>query len=316
VHKRAETRGSRSAVRARKAAQPAVVGVRITHAERVVYPDANVTKLMVADYYARVGERMLPYVAGRPLSVMRCPDGLNAPCFFQKHLARYAVPGVGIVMIDESTGRNPYPVAESVEALVGMAQWNVLELHAWSSSARALDRPDTLVLDLDPDPALPWAALVQAARDTRALLESLDMVSFVKTTGGKGLHVVVPLERRSSWDEAKAFARGVALHMAEAWPERFTATSGEENRRRKIFVDYLRNARGATAVVPYSLRARPGARVATPLSWSELSAKTTPAEFTIATVPDRVRRGKDPWADYAKSAQRLTAKALRAVRGR
>jgi bifunctional non-homologous end joining protein LigD len=294
----------------------AVGSVWITHPDRIVYPDANVTKMMVAEYYAGVGKRALAFVAGRPLAIVRCPDGLAAQCFFQKHVGRYAIPGIDVVRIDESTGRNPYAVANRVEALVGLAQWNAIELHVWGATAPAIDRPDTLVLDLDPDPALPWGALVEAARETRALLEALDMVSFVKTTGGKGLHVVVPLERRSAWEEVKAFAQAVAVHLTRRFPDRFTATMGEGNRRGRIFVDYLRNARGATAVAPYSLRARPGATVATPLAWDELSPSTPPSAFTIATVPERVARRKDPWADYVAARQRLSAKALRTLRDR
>lgn len=302
-------RGARAAPRKR-----AVGTVWITHPERVVYPGTQITKLMVAQYYAAVGERMLAFIAGRPLAIVRCPDGLAAQCFFQKHVGRYAIPGIDVVRIDESTGRNPYAIANRVEALVGLAQWNALELHMWGATAPEIERPDTLVLDLDPDPALPWSALVAAARETRALLEALDLASFVKTTGGTGLHVVVPLERRHTWDEVKDFARAVALRLTRTASERFVATPGEANRRGKIFVDYLRNARGATAVAPYSLRARPGARVSTPLAWSELTESTPPAAFTILTVPERIARRKDPWTDFRVSRQRLSAKALQALR--
>ena len=293
--------------------RPAVGRVQITHPDRVVYPETKVTKLMVAEYYARVADRLLPFIAERPLAILRCPEGIDAQCFFQKHVGRYKIPGIEIFMIDESTGRNPYAIANSVDALVGLAQWNALELHGWGSTAPQIDKPDTLVLDLDPDPALPWSAIVAAARETRALLDRLGVISFVKTTGGKGLHVVVPLQKRHSWDEVKDFARNVAMHLTRASPDRFVATPGESNRRGRIFVDYLRNSRGATAVAPYSLRARPGAHVATPLSWGELSDKTPPGTFTIATVVRRVASRKDPWVEYGDQRQRLTAKALRAL---
>jgi bifunctional non-homologous end joining protein LigD len=292
-----------------------IAGVKITHGERVVYPDAELTKRMVAEYYARVAERLLPFVANRPLAIVRCPDGLNAECFFQKHVGRYAIPGIEVFMIDESTGRNPYAIANTPQALVGLAQWNAVELHAWGSTAPAIERPDTLVLDLDPDPALAWSAVAAAANEVRVLLEAVDLAPFVKTTGGKGLHVVVPLQRRHTWDEVKGFARGVALRLVATAPDRYSATPGEANRRGRIFVDYLRNARGATAVAPYSLRARPGARVATPLDWREVSAKTPPSVFTLSSVPARLSR-KDPWADYGARRQRLGAKALRAIASR
>jgi bifunctional non-homologous end joining protein LigD len=299
-----------------RTAGTAVYGVKVTHPERIVYPDTGVTKLEVARYYASVASRLLPFIADRPLSIVRCPDGLNAECFFQKHVGRYAIPGIDVVMIDESTGRNPYAIANRAEALVGLAQWNALELHAWGSTAPQIDRPDTLVLDLDPDSALPWSAVVAAAREVRALLEKVELVSFVKTTGGRGLHVVVPLQRRHSWDEVRTFAQSIAVRFARLAPDRFTATRGERHRRGRIFIDYLRNARGATAVAPYSLRARSGATVATPLSWDELGARTAPAQFTIATVPERIRKKADAWASFGAHRQRLSRKSAQALASR
>jgi bifunctional non-homologous end joining protein LigD len=299
-----------------RASAPEIAGVTITHPDRVVYPDVKGTKLMVAEYYARVAGRLLPYVAGRPLSVVRCPEGVGAECFFQKHVGKARIPGVEIATIADSAGRNPYIVANTVKALAGLAQMNTLELHAWGARAAAIERPDTLVLDLDPDPGLAWGAVVSAARETRALLDALGLHSFVKTTGGKGLHVVVALQRRHRWDEVKDFAQGIAAHLARTSPERFTATMGESHRKGRIFVDYLRNVRGATAVVPYSLRARAGATVATPLAWDELSAKLRPGAFTISTVPKRVAKGEDPWADYEQRRARLTSAMFRALRNR
>ena len=190
---------------------------------------------------------------------------------------------------------------------------NAIELHVWGAKVAAIERPDTLVLDLDPDRAVSWATVVAGAKLTRALLEDLGLVALVKTTGGKGLHVVVPLERRHSWDEVKDFAHDVATHLANTFPDRFTATMSKARRRGKIFVDYLRNTRGATAVAPYSLRARPGVTVATPLSWDELSAKTLPTAFTITTVLERIASKPDPWADYERRRRRLTAAMRRAL---
>ena len=308
---RLATRGR--AVTKVRASPPMIAGVKISHPERDVYPDAGVTKLMVAEYYERVAPRLLPYVAGRPLSIVRCPDGANAACFFQKHVGDYAIPGVEVAMIEDSTGRNPYIVANTAKALVGLAQMNALELHVWGAKVAAIERPDSIVFDLDPDPGLPWASVVAAAKLTRTLLDELGLDCLVKTTGGKGLHVVVPL-RRHGWDEVKDFAQAVAEHLAKTLPEQFTATMSKARRRGKIFVDYLRNTRGATAVAPYSLRARAGATVATPLSWDELSAKIAPGAFTIATVPQRIAKRKDPWADYERRRQRLTAAMRRALR--
>jgi bifunctional non-homologous end joining protein LigD len=296
------------------AAGPTVAGVTITHADRIVYSAAGITKLMVAEYYERVAPRLLPYVAGRPLSIVRCPEGTSAACFFQKHIGEHAIPGVDVAMIDDSAGRNPYIIANTAKALVGLAQMHALELHVWGGKAATIERPDTMIFDLDPDPGLSWAMIVAAARQTRSVLAELGLVALVKTTGGKGLHVVVPLERRHTWDEVKDFAEGVAAHLAQALPDQFTATLSKARRRGKVFVDYLRNARGATAVAPYSLRARAEPTVATPLSWDELSPRTVPGAFTLATVLERVAKRKDPWADYERCRQRLTAVMRRALR--
>jgi len=291
-----------------------LAGVAITHPDRIVYPDSGITKLMVAEYYERVASRLLPYLAGRPLSIVRCPDGAGAPCFFQKHVGDRAIPGIEVAMIEDSAGRNPYLVANSVKSLVGLAQMHALELHVWGATVAAIERPDTMIFDLDPDPGLEWSTIVAAARRTRSLLDTIGLTALVKTTGGKGLHVVVPLQRRHSWDEIKDFARDVAAHLERSQPDQFVATMSKTRRRGKIFVDYLRNARGATAVAPYSLRARPGATVATPLAWDELGPRTLPSAFTLATVPERIARTVDPWADYEQSRQRLTAAMRRALR--
>lgn len=293
---------------------PCLDGVAITHPDRVVYPDAGITKLMVAEYYQRVAPRLLPYLADRPLSMVRCPNGANAPCFFQKHVADQDIPGIEVAMIQDSAGRNPYLVANSAQALVGLAQMHALELHVWGARVAAIERPDTLIFDLDPGPGLEWGTIVAAARQARSLLDTIGLAALVKTTGGKGLHVVVPLQRRHSWDEVKDFARAVAAHLARSLPDQFTATMSKARRHGKVFVDYLRNARGATAVAPYSLRARKGATVATPLAWDELGPRTVPSAFTLATVPERIARTVDPWADYEQNRQRLTAAMRRALR--
>jgi bifunctional non-homologous end joining protein LigD len=292
-----------------------VAGVVVTHPERVVYPDAGIAKLGVVEYYASVAPRLLPYLRGRPLSIVRCPDGAQKACFYQKHVGNATIPGVGFAMIEDGNGRHPYIVADSVKALAGLAQMNVLELHVWGARVAAIERPDTMVLDLDPDSELPWTKMVAAARLVRVLLQELGLDPLLKTTGGKGLHVVVPLVRRHGWDEVKGFAQRVASHLAATLPEQFTATMGKERRHGKIFVDYLRNARGATAVAPYSLRARPGATVATPLAWDELSTKVPPTTFTIVTIPERIASKPDPWADYERRRQRLTAGMERALGG-
>ena len=310
----AAARPRRGLVNRNETSEATVAGVTITHADRLVYAEAGITKRMVAAYYERVAPRLLPYIAGRPLSIVRCPEGAQAPCFFQKHVGEHAIAGIEVVQIKDSGGRNPYLVANSATALVGLAQINALELHVWGAKAARIERPDTMVFDLDPDPGLSWPTVVAGATRTRDLLDTLGIAALVKTTGGKGVHLVVPLESRHSWDEVKDFAQSVALHLAQAWPEQFTASLSKARRRGKIFVDYLRNTRGATVVAPYSLRARALATVATPLAWNELNAQTPPGAFTLESVLERVARKKDPWADYEQRRRRLTTAMRRALR--
>ena len=310
----ARTAAASNSRRKTAARDSVVAGIAITHPDRLLYPEAKITKLRVAQYYERIAPRMLPYVERRPLAIVRCPEGPGGPCFFQKHATKGQIPGIETAMIVESGGRHPYIVANTLEALVGLAQMNALELHVWGATVSALERPDTMVFDLDPDPALDWSKVVDAALLTRALLKELGLESLVKTTGGKGLHVVVPLSPRHSWREVKSFAQAVANHLAQTLPQQFTATVTKTHRRGRIFVDYLRNDRGSLAVAPYSLRARPGATVATPLAWEELNAKVRPSAFNLESVLERIERDKDPWADYEKLRQRLTAPMRRSLK--
>jgi bifunctional non-homologous end joining protein LigD len=255
---------------------------------------------------------MLPYLRRRPISIVRCPNGPGAACFFRSTQPRARFP-IETTLITESGGRRPYIVANTVEALVGLAQMNALELHAWGAMAGAIERPDTLVLDLDPDPGL---EVVQSRRrgqvDARA--GELGLESLVKTTGGKGLHVVVPLQARHSWDEVRSFAQSIADHLARTLPEQFTATMAKARRRGK-------NLRRLPAQRPRCNRScalltacAPGATVATPLAWEELTPRLKPAAFNLASVLRRAEREKDPWAGYDKLRQRLTAPMRRALK--
>ncbi len=284
-----------------------VAGITVSHPDRVVYPDAGITKLDVAKYYEGVAPWMLPHVAHRVLALVRCPQGVAGQSFFQKH------PGEGAskhwLQIDVAeSGKPDYNVAvKDAAGLVALAQMGVLEIHIWGSLARKLGKPDRLIFDLDPDPAVQWSDVVKAAREVRLLLEELGLESFVKTTGGKGLHVVVPVEPRLEWDEAKAFSKAVADLMVRAAPNRYIATMSKAARKGKIFVDYLRNGRGATSIAPYSTRARAGATVSVPISWEELGPKLRSDEFTIADVPARLAKlKKDPWAEIGKVRQSIT----------
>ena len=288
----------------------------LTNLDKVLYPEQGLTKGAVITYLAIIADVMLPHVGGRPLTLVRCPNGRGKPCFFQKHLGAGAPPSIGTVDIPGDDGIEHYMRVDDRAGLIGAAQLGSLELHTWACRADKLERPDRLVLDLDPDEAVPWARVVEAAIALRDRLAALGLESFVTTTGGKGLHVVVPLDRRHDWDEHKGFARAVATQLQAAAPDRYVVTASKAQRRGKIFVDYLRNGRGATFIAPYSMRARPGAPVATPLAWDEL-ATIVPAELTIVTVPARVgARARDPWAALPGLRQSITAAAWRGVGGR
>jgi len=203
---------------------------------------------------------------------------------------------------------------DSVAALIGVVQRGSVELHTWGATVPKVEKPDRITIDLDPDPALPWADMAAAARLVRALFDELELASFLKTTGGKGLHVVVPLARRHGWDEVKAFARGVAEHFARTFPDRFIAKAAKERRKGKIFVDYLRNGESATAVAAFSVRARAGAPVSLPIGWEELATDVRGAHFNLRNVPERLaRQAADPWRDYWRTAGRLTRGMRRAV---
>jgi bifunctional non-homologous end joining protein LigD len=288
-----------------KTAGPSAKELGITHPERVMYPGAGITKLDVAQYYYGTADLILRYGKNRPLALVRCPSGLAGTCFFQKHATDAIGDGLVGVPIEEANGTATYLAATNRQGLVALAQMGVLELHIWDSRADALERPDMFVMDLDPDEALPFSDVVESARLMRALLQELGLASFVKTTGGKGLHVVVPLQLRSSWDDVKRFTQGVADHMARTMPARITAKMPKTRRKGNIFVDHLRNARCATAVAPYSLRARADAAIATPLHWDELTRGLDPAEFNLKTA-SRLRTRADPWPGYFDLAQSIT----------
>jgi len=292
--------------RSSKRVLPAHSRARLTNPDRVLYPDLGLTKSDLARYYEQVGEWILPQLRGRPLTLVRCPEGYQN-CFYQKHVNEGVPQAIGRIEIEEDDGRATYMVADTLEAVLGLVQMGVLELHTWGSRRDRLDRPDRLTFDLDPDPTVPWAHVVEAARLTKTLLEELSLACFVKTTGGKGLHVVVPIQRSNDWDEVKNFAKGVADHMVSTIPERFTSNMAKRARKGKIFIDYLRNARGATAISAYSPRARAGAPVSTPISWDELSKDLAADHFTVMNLPARLKElRRDPWKDYDESATRLT----------
>ena len=290
-------------------------GVRLTHPDRVLYPEDGITKLDLARYYAALGAWAVPHLAGRPLTLVRCPDGQGKPCFYQKHLGKGAPEAIGHVDIAEDGETVAYPVIENLAGLIGLVQMSVIEIHPSGATAEKLDTPDRITFDLDPDEGLAWERVTEAAVDIREALRAIGLESFAKTTGGKGLHVVVPLQPRLGWDEVKAFTKWVADQFVAQSPERFTANQAKRARRGRIYIVYLRNSRGATAIGAYSPRARPGATVSTPLFWEEVENGVRPVGFTVATVPERLAGlKKDPWAEIGKLRQSISAAVRRQVR--
>ena len=290
-----------------------VEGVRITHPERVLYPDAGITKHALASYFAEVAPRMLPHVEGRPLTLVRCPTGLAGGCFYMKHSKVWAPPALERVEIQEKTKIGTYLVAGSAAALVSLAQMDVLEIHTWNSRVERLEEPDRVVFDIDPGPEVEWPQVVAAARVVRTALAALDLNSFPKTTGGRGLHVVVPLVPSASWAQCLAFARAVAARMEAADPGLYTTEFAKAGREHKLLIDYLRNNRTNTSVAAWSPRARPAGPVSMPIAWRDVRPGFDPSTLTLPSVVTRLARSGDPWDGYWTCRQRLTATRLRAV---
>ncbi len=262
-----------------------VAGVKLTHADRVLYPEQGITKHELALYFEHIADWILPHVAGRPLTLVRCPEGHNKQCFYQRHVTDSASECIRPVPIREKGKLVNYVAVDNLQGLIALVQMGVLELHTWGSTTDQMDRPDRLIFDLDPDPEISWDPLKQAAESLRVYLSELGLSSFVKTTGGKGLHVVVPLIPKVDWDTAKEFSRQVAQQMVRRAPDRYTATMSKTKRRGKIYIDYLRNAKTATAVAAYSTRARAGAPVSVPLRWDELGADIRGNYFSVRNTP-------------------------------
>ncbi len=285
-------------------------GMRLTHPERVVFPDSGKTKGDVARYYIAIMPWLLPEIVNRPLSIIRCTDGIDKACFFQKH-ATAGLSQVDTVPILEESGKYAdYLVVNNAESLMELVQFNALEFHPWGSHADRPEVADRIVFDLDPAPEVPFKDLVAAAREIRRLLQELSLVSFVRASGGKGLHVVVPLNPGCDWSVVKPFARAFAESLAARAPTRYIATASKAQRKGRIFIDYLRNGRGATSVASWSLRSRPGAPVAVPLAWEELGRLKRADTFTIDSVPQRLATlAADPWEGIDEVEQDLDAVA-------
>ncbi len=276
-------------------------GVEITHPDKILFPEVGIAKGDVAQYYEKVAGRMLPYLTGRIMSVVRCPEGVGGDCFYRKHPGDTA--GVMEITVAGSGGEEKYGYLTGIDGLLGEVQMNTLEFHTWGCRVEDLEHPDGMVFDLDPDEGLDLGRVRQGARDVKRILVRRGLVGYLKTSGGKGYHVVVPLKASAGWDRCHEFAQDIAKTMQASWPDRYTSEMRKDRREGKIFVDWLRNTRGATTVCPYSVRARAGAPVSMPIAWEELDA-VAPGGVTMEGALARLRH-KDPWEGFWETGQRL-----------
>jgi bifunctional non-homologous end joining protein LigD len=302
----------------RSARQPSEAGarlpatLRVSNPERVVDPESGIRKIDLVRYYALVSPLMWPHLKDRPIAMVRAPDGIGGELFFQKHLDRYKLKGVEALDPAIFPGHPPMVYVARPEGLLSAAQMNVIEVHTWNGVRTNIDKPDRVTFDLDPGEGVQWHQIQEAAQLVHAFLDELGLPNFLKTSGGKGLHIVVPLRKQHDWETVKDFSQAVVQHLSRAIPDRFVAKSGGANRVGKIFIDYLRNGYGATTVCAWSARARPGMGISVPVRWSELASLKGGAHWTVATVHNRLDEGNEPWADYDKSRATLT-QAMKAI---
>lgn len=293
-----------------KTERPQVRKVKLTHPDRVYWPDVGVTKEGLADYYTEVWPRIAPFIVDRPLALLRAPGGIEGQAFFQKHGWRGMNKEIALFQDPNDSTDEKIIVIHDLDGLMGLVQSGVLEIHPWGSTTKNLEKPDTIIMDLDPGEGVPWSRVMEAALEVKQRMEAAGLAAFLKTSGGKGLHVVSPLKPSAGWDAVKGFAKSVADDMAADEPERYVSTITKSKRKGKILVDYLRNGRGNTAVAPYATRARKGAPVSMPIQWDELSEAIGPAYFTVLNAPQRLASlKKDPWEDFRAAAKPLPKKA-------
>jgi bifunctional non-homologous end joining protein LigD len=304
---------TRSATAKTKGA-PTFQGITLTNPDKVYYPGAGLTKLDIAEYYVTVARYLMPYAKRRPISLVRCPGGIEGQRFFQRHEMKGMSEAIKQIPIPGGESKKPYIYIDSEKGLFGLIQIATLEIHDWGVSLAHIDKPDRIVFDLDPDEDLPLAMLKAAAIEVREFLADLGFKSFLKSTGGKGLHLVAPLTPKLGWDEVKPFTKAIADALVAARPDRYTANPLKRTREGKIFVDYLRNQRGGSAIVNYSTRAKEGAPVACPLRWDELKGLKAAAPYSVKTLPARLKALKgDPWKGFSSTRQSITAKAKKTL---
>jgi bifunctional non-homologous end joining protein LigD len=281
-----------------------IAGVAISSPDRLLFPEAQITKLDMLRYYEAVGDWILPHLQGRPLTLKQCAPDVDH-CRFLRHSGERAPGQVRVVNIQEQTKIGDYMVVDDLSGLIALAQRNIIEFHTWNSTADGVERPDRVVFDLDPGPDVAWKETIAAARLVRSSLQAIGLESWVKTTGGKGLHIVVPIVPRHDWSECLAFAKTVAGEIVEHDPRRFTLKFSKQNRSSRILIDYLRNNRTNTSIAAYSARARATAAVSTPVEWDELTPRVKPERWTLRTVPKFLARRTDPWSGYFRAKQKL-----------
>ncbi|MCI0911330.1 DNA ligase D [Pseudomonas putida] len=280
--------------------------LRLTHPDRIIDASIGATKRQIAEYYAGVSQWILPQLKGRPVALVRAPEGLNGELFFQKNADQLHI--ANVLSYDKAEAGQAAMVINRADTLLGAVQMNMLELHTWNATDKDFDKPDRFVLDLDPDPALPWKAMIEATQLALTLLDELGLKVFLKTSGGKGMHLVVPLTRRAGWDEVKDFSHAIVSYLAKLFPDRLSAVSGPKNRVGRIFIDYLRNGKGATTACAYSLRAREGLPVSVPIWREELAQLKGANQWHIGNLHERLAEVDDPWADMGKTRQSITAR--------
>jgi bifunctional non-homologous end joining protein LigD len=302
------------AAKAKAKGDPVFDGITLTSPDKVLYPEVGVTKLDLASYYQTIAPYILPYVVNRPISLVRCPEGIEGERFFQRHAMKGMSDAIKQIPISGGESKKPYLYLDGEAGLFGLVQISTVEIHDWGVSLDHLYEPDRLVFDLDPDEGLDIDVLKAAAVEVRDFLTDLGLKSFLKSTGGKGLHVVAPIAPKQGWDEVKAFAKAIADALVEVRADRYTANPLKRTRVGKIFVDYLRNQRGGSAIVNYSTRAKPNASVACPLAWDELKGLKVASPYTLKTLPMRLKaKRSDPWEGFFSTRQAITAKAKKAL---
>jgi bifunctional non-homologous end joining protein LigD len=288
-----------------------VRGVRISSPDRIVYPELNLRKIDLVHYYDRVAEAMFPHVCNRPLTLVHCPEGLQAPCNYMRHRRVWGPNLLKRVTIKEKTKLGEYLAVVNVEGIIALAQMGIIEVHTWNSMIDDLERPNRVVWDLDPGPQVAFTDVITAAIAVRKMLAALGLDTWVKTTGGHGIHVVAPLKPDRQWDECLAFAKAVAEALVRSNPSLYTIAFAKAGREKKILIDYLRNNRTNTSVAAFSARAKPSATVSMPVGWKQLTTKLRPEQFTVLSAPKKLRT--DPWRDYWTTKQKISAAAFAAI---